>query len=175
MKTKMTLEDQQNCFRRWLDDHVAILHHVARGFAKAEDRDDLMQEILLAVWKAVPLYRGQSKESTFLYRVSHNAALGWYRFQYKYRKRIEQAKDEAAHNLPPARDAPTNELLEQLYAAIRELPELDRSLILLSLDGLNYQEMASMHGLSVSNIGARLTRIRQQLSKQLTKGENHEL
>jgi RNA polymerase sigma factor (sigma-70 family) len=175
MKTRMTSDEQQNRFRRWLDEHVAIFHHVARGFAKAEDRDDLMQEILLAVWKAVPLYRGQSKESTFLYRVSHNAALGWYRFQHNYRKRIEQAKADAACDPLPARDPPSNELLEQLYAAIRELPELDRSLILLSLDGLNYQEMASIHGLSVSNVGARLTRIRHQLSKQLSKGDKHEL
>ena len=61
----------------------------------------------------------------------------------------------------------------QLYAEIRRLPALDRSLILLSLDGMSYAEMAAIHGLSESNTGARLTRARQKLT-QAMKGQTYE-
>ena len=62
-------------------------------------------------------------------------------------------------------------LLDQLYAAIRELPELDRSLVLLSLDGLPYKEIAEILGLSETNVGARLTRARAQLTDKLREQE----
>ena len=73
--------------------------------------------------------------------------------------------------MKPAQD----ELLEQLYAAIRSLPEVDRSLILLSLDGVSYDEMATIHGLSESNVGVRLNRIKQRLTQQLNEKDTHEL
>jgi len=70
---------------------------------------------------------------------------------------------------------PQDELLDKLYAAIRTLPEVDRSLILLSLDGVPYQEMATINGLSENNVGVRLSRIKQRLTKQLNEMETHEL
>ena len=68
---------------------------------------------------------------------------------------------------PAGPDDAQRELLEGVYARIRELPELDRSLVLLSLDGLSYREMAAIHGLSESNVGARLSRSKAQLVQQL--------
>jgi RNA polymerase sigma-70 factor (ECF subfamily) len=65
-------------------------------------------------------------------------------------------------------------LLERLYAEIRKLPPLDRSLVLLSLDGVSYADMARIHGLGESNVGVRLNRAKQQLAKAL-KGAVHEL
>ena len=171
MNSKMTLQESYDCFNHWLEKHPGILHHVANAFASPQDRDDLMQELLLAVWKAVPFYRGQSKPSTFLYRVSHNAALVWHRSQRSHARRMQRAQADAMAAPHPSRDPPTDERLQQLYAAIRELPEVDRSLILLSLDGLSYQEMADILGLSSSNIGVRLNRIKQRLSQRLNKGE----
>jgi RNA polymerase sigma-70 factor (ECF subfamily) len=66
------------------------------------------------------------------------------------------------------------ERLERLYMAIRQLPALDRSLILLALDGMSYREMAEIHGLSESNVGARLSRLKQKLST-IMKEHTHEL
>jgi RNA polymerase sigma-70 factor (ECF subfamily) len=64
--------------------------------------------------------------------------------------------------------------LELVYSAIRQLPPIDRSLILLHLDGVSYAEMAEIHGLSASNIGVRLTRLKQKLSDSI-KEVAHEL
>jgi len=151
----------------------AILHHVTNGFAEGDDRNDLMQELLLAMWKAIPAFRHGAQPSTFVYRVSHNAALTWKRTLRNYRNRLErfQSQPEAE---PAAPDTREPELLELLYAEIRKLPLLDRSLLLLSLDGVAYSDMAQIHGLSESNVGVRLNRAKQQLARSM-KGAVHEL
>jgi RNA polymerase sigma-70 factor (ECF subfamily) len=82
--------EQHERFEDWVKTHGAILHHVANGFADGDDRNDLMQELLLAVWKAVPAFRNDAQPSTFIYRVSHNAALTWKRTQRNYRNRLER-------------------------------------------------------------------------------------
>ena len=170
----MNLNDRHQCFERWMADHIAILYRVVNGFAESPDRNDLMQEIMLAVWKAIPSFRGQAQATTFIYRVSHNAALTWRRTQRNYIKRVEHA--ELFVGAQPLSSQPqlNDERLEQLYAAIRRLPEVDRSLVLLSLDGLSYQEMAGIHGISESNVGVRLNRIKQRLTKTLNEKEMYE-
>lgn len=172
----MTTAEHNAAFDRWLRDHAAVLHHVANGFADGADRHDLMQELLLAVWKAVPAYREGAKPSTFIFRVAHNAALTWKRTQRNYQKRVDRFE---ALSLPAAPDAAPvssreRETLELLYARIRELPPVDRSLILLHLDGASYGEMAEIHGFTESNVGARLTRLKQKLSDAM-KEVSHEL
>ena len=155
-----------------------MLHHVANGFARGVDRDDLMQELLLAVWRAVPAYRGAAGASTFLYRVAHNAALAWCRARKSYAARLDrfetlspEAPLPAASRDPAGRE---REALAHLYACIRVLPPVDRSLVLLQLEGLSYAEIAEVHGLSETNVGARLSRIRQNLTASL-KHIAHEL
>jgi RNA polymerase sigma-70 factor, ECF subfamily len=162
----MTRPEHDACFERWMRDHIAILHRVAHAFALGADRHDLMQELMVAVWKAVPAFRGEAKPSTFIYRVSHHAALTWKRGQRSYRRKVEafavQGPAEGGE-----RGRHEEEALERVYAAIHALPPLDRSLILLSLDGLSYREMADIHGLSESNVGVRLNRIRSRLAETL--------
>ncbi len=97
----MDPKNRQKLFEEWMEAHGGILHHVVNGFAAGEDRKDLMQDVMLAVWKSIPLFRGQSQATTFLYRVSHNAALSWRRSERSYGKRIE-----AAAVLPPPEESP---------------------------------------------------------------------
>ena len=164
-------DEHKACFEEWLHAHGAVLHHVANGFAAGADRDDLMQELLLAVWKATPAFREGAKPSTFIYRVAHNAALTWKRTQRNYRKRIDgfEASPLREQGTPSETSSRERETLELLYEAIRRLPPVDRSLILLHLDGVGYVEMAAIHGLSESNVGARLTRLKQKLSDAMRK------
>lgn len=166
--------EQQARFDDWLKAHGAILHHVANGFAEGADRSDLMQELLLAVWKAIPAFRNGAQPSTFIYRVSHNAALTWKRTLRNYRNRLERFQAQPATETSTPADSREPALLERLYVEIRKLPPLDRSLVLLSLDGVSYAEMAQIHGLSESNVGVRLNRAKQQLAKAM-KGAAHEL
>jgi RNA polymerase sigma factor (sigma-70 family) len=160
----MSHGDQDARFEHWMRDHAAILHKVARAFALGDERRDLLQELMLAVWRAAGAFREESKPSTFLYRVSHNAAMTWKRAQRGRRRRDALAGTPAAHPSPAAGDA---DALEALYAAIHSLPELDRSLVLLSLDGLSYRDMAEVHGLSEGNVGVRLNRARARLAEML--------
>ncbi len=170
----MDITEQQQRFADWSREHSAILHHVVNGFAAGDDRNDLLQEVLLAVWKSIPAFRSQAKPTTYLYLVSHNAALLWIRTQKNYRRRVEQFGASAPGEIATDTDSLTDERLAKLYAAIRQLKPVDRSLMLLSLDGLSYREMAEILGLSESNVGVKLNRIKSQLTQTL-KGNDHEL
>ena len=163
----MKLTTQDKTFGKWVSEHIAIIHRVVNGFAQGEDRHDLLQEILLSIWKSIPSFRGNAQASTFIYRVSHNAAMTWQRGERRYRHRKESAESSLIPMDVTPVDEPQTELLSRMYAAIRSLRALDRSLILLSLDGLSYQSMAEIHGLTPSNVGARLTRTRKRLLKKL--------
>jgi RNA polymerase sigma factor (sigma-70 family) len=163
-------EQQGRQFEELVSRHEAILRHVVNAFANGADRDDLMQEVLLAVWKALPAFRGQAQLTTFLYRVSHNAAMTWRRGHQSYLRRVEKVSSNGLwRRCDPAQDPRTGQL-ERVYAAIRQFPPLDRSLLLLWLDEIGYRQMAEIHGLEESNVGVRLNRARTRLMEQL-KGE----
>ena len=172
----MTTEEQNTIFEDWLARHAAVLHHVANGFADGADRHDLMQELLLALWRAVPAFRSGAQPSTFIYRVAHNAALTWKRSEKNYRHLVDRFERQVTveSSTPTAVTAREREALEHIYAAIRQLPPLDRSLILLQLDDVGYAEIAELHGLTENNVGVRLNRLKQRLTTILEK-TSHEL
>ncbi|MGC4073299.1 MAG: sigma-70 family RNA polymerase sigma factor [Nibricoccus sp.] len=172
--------EQHTLFSRWLAEHVALLHHVANGFAEGADRHDLMQELMVALWRAVPAFRGAAQPSTFIYRVAYNTALTWKRGQSNYRRRVETFEAEMPVTAQPEagadaqRSTRDREALALMYAEIRALPPIERSLLLMHLDDVSYAGMAEVLGMSESAIGARLTRVKQRLISTL-KEKTHEL
>jgi RNA polymerase sigma-70 factor (ECF subfamily) len=168
--------EQNEHFESWLSTHGAMLHHVVNGFAEGADRDDLMQELLLAVWRAVPAFRHGAQPSTFIYRVAHNAALTWRRTRENYRRRIDRFETLSAVESPLGPESSTREreTLELLYTHIRALPPIERSLILLHLDGVGYAQIAEIHGLTETNVGVKLSRLKNKLSDAM-KEFSHEL
>jgi RNA polymerase sigma-70 factor (ECF subfamily) len=168
----------ESLFKAWLEEHRGIVVKVTCAFApNAIDAADLEQELLLQLWIAVPSYAGQAKPSTWIYRVCLNTALTWRRGAARREKRMEPGIDLsqlAAPSPSPADSAGQRELLEQLYAAIRTMSDFDRVLILLSLDGLAYREIAEVTGLTENHVGVVLTRARQHVAK-LMKGIIDEL
>lgn len=169
----MDITEQQQRFADWTREHGAILHHVVNGFASGADRNDLLQEVLLAVWKSIPSFRSQAKPTTYLYRVCHNAALLWSRTERNYQRRVEEFGAAAPGGFATDPDVLTDMRLVKIYLAIHQLKPVDRSLMLLSLDGLSYREMAEVLGLSESNVGVKINRIKTQLTQTL-KGNEHE-
>lgn len=152
-------------FQELYREHAAAIGKTARAFTQnAADRDDLAQEILVALWQALPRFRGQAKLSTFVYRVAHSCALNWKRSRQRYAQKIDRFARTAEE--PTASAVREDPRLAWLFARIHELPPVDRSLILLSLDNLSYAEIADVTGLSESNIGVRLHRLKQNLSAQ---------
>ncbi len=150
---------------------------VVRGCAaSAEDQEDLLQDVLLHTWRSIPAFRGEAKETTWIYRVAFNTALAWRRGERRRREKQESFVKLASlpQSQPSHLDSSLDqEIVERLYAAIRELPKVDASLALMHLDGLSYQEMAEVVGISENYIGVKLNRIRKLLADRL-KGADDE-
>jgi RNA polymerase sigma factor (sigma-70 family) len=162
-------------FQQAVDEHMGIFLKTAHGFASgAADRDDLVQEMLLAAWQALPGCNGRCKLSTFLYRVAHNRALNWQRSRIRYDRKLEHFSQHPQLVIERREPDGQEQKLEWLYAVIRGLPPLDRTLIMLQLDGLSHQEMADVTGFSETNVGVRLHRIKRWLAGQKTQ-DLHEL
>jgi RNA polymerase sigma-70 factor (ECF subfamily) len=174
----MTAEEQETLFRRWLAEHLGLILKVVRGCsATPQDQDDLFQDICLQLWQSIPAFRGEAKVTTWIYRVAFNTALAWRRGERRRRvgHEIFLKTDVSPQMQPSHADAlPEQEIIRQLYTAIRQLPKVDASLALMHLDGLSYAEMAEVLGISENYIGVKLNRIRKQLAEQL-KGAGHEL
>lgn len=162
---------QQQIFNRWLAEHKGLLFKVVRAYAfNLADQDDLFQEISLQLWKSIPSFRQDAAESTWIYRVALNTAIGWLRREK--RQLAEPSSLDAVEHTLKAAETRRDERLDWLYAAISQLNEIDRSLTLLMLDGYSYREMASILGISESNVGVKINRIKKRLvkqSKELTK------
>lgn len=164
----MKRRQREACFRQWLDRHRGILVSISAGFAAPDDRDDLIQEMMIALWHAVPRFRGEASAATFIYRVAQNTALVWQRG-----RRRRPAETGLDPELADGDDRSPAMVLEQatrderLYRAIRRLAAIDRSLVLMQLDGLAYRDMAEVTGLTESNVGVRLNRARRQLARIL--------
>lgn len=170
--------DRERLFRSWWDDHRAIFHKVARSFAPTPaDEPDLLQEMLIQLWRSMPAFRGHCQPTTWIYRVCFNTALGWKRGETRRTKLLisqdEPPDPSCPAPQPDARQEHT-ERLEALYAAVRSLPVQDRSLVLMLLDGLSYREISGVTGLSENHVGVSLTRARGKLMK-LLEGKRDEL
>jgi RNA polymerase sigma-70 factor (ECF subfamily) len=179
MQTRsMTAQEQETLFRRWLNEHLGLMLKVVRGCATApQDQDDLLQDILLQIWSSIPSFRGEAKETTWIYRVAFNTALAWRRGERRRREKHETfLKFDTSPRAQPSHldSLSEQEIVERLYTAIRQLPKVDASLALMHLDGLSYQEMAEVLGISENYVGVKLNRIRKQLADQL-KGATDEL
>src|SRR5436190_22424887 len=123
----MNDQDQEATFRRWLDEHIGLMLKVVRGcVASAQDQDDLFQDVLLQIWSSIPAFRGEAKETTWIYRVAFNTALAWRRGESRRREGHETF---LKFDVSPQMQAshvdllPEQEIVERLYAAIRRLPK----------------------------------------------------
>ncbi|CAL4869326.1 hypothetical protein MMA231_03618 (plasmid) [Asticcacaulis sp. MM231] len=150
-------------FTGWITPHLSRLARISRAFAAPADQHDLMQELLISVWKARPAFRGEASPATFIYRVAHNRALTWKRRDALMGLRFLNARHELADMAADTCREPDQQRLDGLYTAIRQLAPVDRSLMLLSLDGVAYADMSALHGLSENTIGVRLSRARARL------------
>lgn len=165
--------EQQRVFDDWIVRHRGLLFKVVRAHAFTEqDRDDLFQEIASQVWQSIPNFRGEAAVTTWLYRVALHCAMAWTR-----RERRHRASQQALRECRPTlleREGSKNPRLEWLYGQIAQLDEIDRALTLLLLDGLTYQEMATTLGLSESNVGVKIHRIKHYLAEKSREDVDHE-
>ena len=168
----MTFQEQGYIFNQWIDQHKALIFKIVRAYGNtAMDQDDLFQEISIQVWRSIPAFRNESAVTTWIYRIALNTAISWVTKEHKYRK-----VKGALHGMPDVLThphKPVDEQLTWLYETIHSLDEIDRSLALLLLDGFSYKEMAAILGISVSNVGVKINRIKKQLILQSKKISDH--
>lgn len=161
------MHEHETTLRRWLTDHRGILVRISRAYAAdSADEEDLLQEILLALWRALPSFRGDAKPSTFIFQVALNVALS--------RKR---AAGRRAALMPmnwtsePSTDGEraAMQCLEwtAVLRALRTMAPVDRAVLLLALEGASQQEIADVCGISVSHAGVKLHRARRRLTATL--------
>lgn len=159
-------------------EHGHVVEKVAPVHARAEcERADLRRELMFQVWHSVARFDGRAQVSTWIYRVCLNTALTWRRNAGRRARCTHDGVDLESLDHPdgsPATRVERGDLLACVYAVLHQLPPLDRSLLLLQLDGLSYRETAEITGLSENHVGVALTRARQRLTAQL-KGIRHEL
>lgn len=161
----VALEQQ---FDRIIAANGASLARLASSYTNStSDRDDLLQEIALAIWQALPRFRNECSERTFAFRIAHNRA-----FDYLARTRNQSAALNEDLEVPdpglnPETGLAQEEGAERLRRAVRKLPLAYRQVTVLTLEGLGYAEIAEILGITESNVGARLSRARQALREEL--------
>lgn len=133
--------------------------------ADSGDRQDLFQEIAFASWTALPHFRGEASERTWLYRIAQNVA-----FSDAVRHRRRRGREVPFESIP-APGRPENERRRELFDAIRRLEPIERQLAWLYLEGLTAREIGDVLGITEGNVAVRLTRLRQQLSNMLNTQE----
>ncbi|UCG49293.1 MAG: sigma-70 family RNA polymerase sigma factor [Phycisphaerales bacterium] len=154
-------------FLEQLEQNQDIVHKICGLYAhNTHDRKDLSQDIICQLWKARRSFRGDSKFTTWMYRVALNTALLNLR-RRRRRLRTESLNGNHDNITAETGDPEIHLRIAALYEAINRLPEFDRAIVLLYLEQLSYTEISEITGISESNVGVRLVRIRKKLRQLL--------
>ena len=154
------MNEQEQRFLGLMERHRQIIYKVCFMYASDnENISDLYQEVTLNLWKAFPQFRGDSKLTTWVYRIAVNTCVSWLRS----RGRQPQTVPFTLSMADLFTDEQEKESLRELYSLINRLGKLERALILLWLDERTYEEIAEILDISVSNVGVRINRIKAKL------------
>jgi len=144
--------------------NIGIIIKISRGFTTiAQDREDLINDIALELWKSFKSFNGNSKISTWIYRVALNTSMN-----YKKKKKNDSLflslNDFKKYDtFPWLIEQDNSSDIEVLYQCINELNEINKAIILLYLDGNSHDEISEITGVSKTNVGTRISRIKEQI------------
>lgn len=159
----MTDDNLNEQFLNILNENIGTLLKISRAYAETfHDREDLVNDIVLELWKSFKSFKGDSKISTWIYRVALNTSMNFKRkkrnkssfYFFADLKQIENIYVPELDNLSE---------LEFLYRCIDRLDKINKAIILLYLDGNSHEEISSVTGISKTNVGTRIGRIKEQL------------
>ena len=147
-----------------IHDYQNIIYKICRLYRdNKEDQEDLFQEIVYQLWKSYQGFKGESKVSSWIYRIALNTAIAVYR---KSKISVDYYEEFPEHlHLSDEKNISQNE--ERLFWALRRLNDSEKAVISLYLEDFNYAEIAAITGLSESNVGVRLNRIKNKLKQIL--------
>ncbi len=155
-------------FTRIIKDHEGVIYKITTIYTNnQDDQKDLYQEIVYQLWKSFDSFKGNSKISTWMYRVALNTAITRLK---KEKRRVDYIGiDKVIMQQTEQHDSVFEERLKLLYTHIQGLNELEKGLMLLLLEGKKYEEIALITGLSPSNVGTRISRIKLKLKTLIVK------
>ncbi len=162
--------ENSNIFITVIEVNKGIIYKIANSYCRdSEDRNDLVQEIILKLWQAFETYNYEFKHSTWIYRIALNTAISNYRKEKvrgKYFTAISETFFEIGYTDTTTETEHDYVLLQQF---ISELKELDKALMLLYLDEKSYKEIAEILGISESNVGTKISRLKGLLKDKFNK------
>ena len=155
----MNEKERKQHFQNIIEQHKGILYKVARAYCpNEEDRQDLIQEIMIQVWQSIHRYNNQFKISTWFYRISLNVAISFYRKSTTRANKYTMLSEQTTQI--PIEDKTADEIqLNLLEQFISELKEIDKGLMILYLEDKSHAEIAEILGMSISNVGTKIGRL----------------
>lgn len=156
-------KELEHSFIEQLEQHQNIVHKVCRLYTNNQDaHNDLFQEITIQLWKAFPKFRGDSKFSTWMYRVGLNTAITLYR---KSKRRIKTSEIENVQFRLKAEpyDDTEEQQLKLLYDAVHQLNDIEKALVFLYLEDKDYREISETLGISEVNARVKMNRVKTKL------------
>jgi len=155
-------QNRETRFISLIQENAGIIYKVIHLYIdNEEDRKDVHQEILIQAWKSYERFKGQSKFSTWLYKVALNTVLTW------QRKEIKRDAVKTEFYPETTTEVQDNIIRDELYLLIKALSEIDRMIMTLHLDGYQNKEIAEITGMKVNNINVKLYRLKNQIIEQL--------
>lgn len=146
--------------------HSGLIHKIASAYCRdAADRDEVVQEIAVQPWRSRDRYDPRFAESTWVYRIALNVAISWFRRERRHRSGRRNLDD--FEPIAPAPREPS-EAVQRLLRCIDALDAFDRALVVLHLDDQPHAAIAEVLGISATNVGTRLFRIKQRLRRTLS-------
>lgn len=157
---------QEDKFISVLEAHKGILYKVANAYCKSmQDREDLIQEMIFQLWRSFENYKSTYQYSTWIYRIALNVAISFYR-KSKPLPSVLPIEEHILNIREPEPGFYNNDKLKLLNTFIAELKDLDKALILLYLEEKSYKEIADIMGISETNVGTKIGRIKQLLKQK---------
>jgi len=166
----MIVADKQGVFLSVIEANKGIIYKVANSYCKIpEDRKDVMQEIILQLWKSFDNYNEKFKYSTWIYRIALNVAISFYRKE-NTRKEISKSFSEGIFNMVDLKEDNNVEAgVNFLQQFIAELKELDKALMLLYLEEKSHKEIAEIIGITETNVATKISRIKNILKQKFSQ------
>ncbi|MGI9543042.1 MAG: RNA polymerase sigma factor [Cyclobacteriaceae bacterium] len=159
---------ENKAFLEMLEQYKKLIYKIASSYCSShEDRKDLVQEIVVQLWRSFSKYDQKHKMSTWIYRIALNVSISFYRKEVKRKKRSARFPEAIIENVAEKEKGEELEAnLQILNQFIAQLQPLDKALMVLYLEKRSHEEMADILGISKSNVATKISRIKTQLKKQ---------
>jgi len=164
------MNNKETYFTKVYVENKDKIYRLCLGFmGNTFDAEDLQQEVLIQVWKNLDSFQGKSSIATWIYRIATNTAILYAKRRTKREIKYPPLKPNDEGVASVSSDATSREKeINKLYTAISSLKEIDRIVIGLLLEKNSYHEISEITGLTPTNVGVRISRIKKTLNKKLT-------